>query len=601
MDKILEFIKLLRDSGIRIAVSEVLDAYKALCKIEVADKEVFRNVLQCTLVKTSEDIEKFDKIFELYFVVIDKEEEIDDNEFNDIVDDLKDKLDDFNLNDNNEEDNTSSKNNEFDESGDNDSCDGSDSNNEDEQNENDLGSQSDGGDNERESKENNNSTDKNNDICNTDSPGGSSAGHCSDVSNADDMSANPGNDIPDIDSNSSFPSSSYSSGSYDESNTTSGNNISSANISSKHDGKEITDTLSNINKDFSNAFDMHQKETSIQDISEIYKYGSDAELKMKAEELANIQFDINDKNDIKGTAERLLIKNKLEFAKAVAKRNSSPKSQKNVDKKYEELKEYLKNAIEKNLVQQFGTDIISELTSEDTLCDSDLASLEYNDLDKVNAIIKKMVKKLKTNVSRKLQIGKKGKISIRQTIKKSMQSGNVCSDLVFKRKRLDKSKLIVLCDISGSVCIYVPFMLQFVKAVADNFDDLRTFLFIDKIQEVFLTEETNISKVCNDYPISFSSGTDYTNVFKEMNELDINKKTVLIVLGDAENTADINAKDEFKCLAEKVKTVYWLNPVDEKEWYEFSELKDYDPYITKVFRCKTIRDIENFVKALVKF
>ena len=37
-----------------------------------------------------------------------------------------------------------------------------------------------------------------------------------------------------------------------------------------------------------------------------------------------------------------------------------------------------------------------------------------------------------------------------------------------------------------------------------------------------------------------------------------------------------------------------------KEIVEFSELKDYDAYITKVFRCKTIRDIENFVKALIK-
>jgi uncharacterized protein with von Willebrand factor type A (vWA) domain len=326
---------------------------------------------------------------------------------------------------------------------------------------------------------------------------------------------------------------------------TSSNSNNSSNKDFGKDRTEITDTLSNINKDFSNAFDLNKKEATIQDISEIYKYGSDAELKMKAEELANVQFDINDKNDINGTAERLLIKNKLEFAKAVAKRNTSEKSQKNIDKKYNELKALLKNAIEKNLVQQFGTEIISELTSEDSLCDSDLANLEYNDLDKVNAIIKKMVKKLKTNVSRKLQIGKKGKIDIRQTIKKSMKSGNVCSDLVFKRKKLDKSKLIVLCDISGSVCIYVPFMLQFVKAVADNFDDLRTFLFIDRIQEVFLTEETNINKVCNDYPIGFSSGTDYTNVFKEMNELDINKKTVLIVLGDAENTADINAKADF--------------------------------------------------------
>ena len=592
MDKILEFIRLLRNSGIRVAVSEVLDAYKTLCKIEIVDKEVFRNVLQCTLVKTSEDIEKFNKIFELYFVVIDKEEKIDNNEFNDIVDDLKDKFDEFNLDE-------SKQDNECDNEQ-NDEC-KSEQKNEQENKFNDNSINEEKANNNGEnngSKEKNNNDDKMDDLCNSDCSGSNRTDNDFNVPVPDIMPDCFNDSISDAISDNDTNTGNICGNNAGDNANSDSNNYSNENF--EKDRTEITDTLSNINKDFSNAFDLNQKETTIQDISEIYKYGSDAELKMKAEELANVQFDINDKNDINGTAERLLIKNKLEFAKAVAKRNTSEKSQKNIDKKYNELKALLKNAIEKNLVQQFGTEIISELTSEDSLCDSDLANLEYNDLDKVNAIIKKMVKKLKTNVSRKLQIGKKGKIDIRQTIKKSMKSGNVCSDLVFKRKKLDKSKLIVLCDISGSVCIYVPFMLQFVKAVADNFDDLRTFLFIDRIQEVFLTEETNINKVCNDYPIGFSSGTDYTNVFKEMNELDINKKTVLIVLGDAENTADINAKDEFKKLADKVKTVYWLNPVDENEWYEFSELKDYDAYITKIFRCKTIRDIENFVKALVK-
>ncbi len=62
-----EFIGMLRDSGIRISVSEALDCLGAINHVDMLNKKQFYSLLKSTLIKRREDIEDFDRIFRLYF------------------------------------------------------------------------------------------------------------------------------------------------------------------------------------------------------------------------------------------------------------------------------------------------------------------------------------------------------------------------------------------------------------------------------------------------------------------------------------------------------------------------------------------------------
>ncbi len=62
-----EFIGMLRDSGIRISVSEALDCLGAINHVDMFNKKHFYSLLKSTLIKRREDIEDFDRIFRLYF------------------------------------------------------------------------------------------------------------------------------------------------------------------------------------------------------------------------------------------------------------------------------------------------------------------------------------------------------------------------------------------------------------------------------------------------------------------------------------------------------------------------------------------------------
>jgi hypothetical protein len=65
--KIVDFTALLRANGLRVSMSEHLDAFQAVAALGVGEREVFKDVLRATMVKRSIDLPVYDELFDLYF------------------------------------------------------------------------------------------------------------------------------------------------------------------------------------------------------------------------------------------------------------------------------------------------------------------------------------------------------------------------------------------------------------------------------------------------------------------------------------------------------------------------------------------------------
>ena len=65
--RIVEFAEVLRQNGVKVATSEVLDASRASTWVDLADREAFRSVLRTTLVKRTADRAPFDRAFDVFF------------------------------------------------------------------------------------------------------------------------------------------------------------------------------------------------------------------------------------------------------------------------------------------------------------------------------------------------------------------------------------------------------------------------------------------------------------------------------------------------------------------------------------------------------
>src|SRR5512136_1933856 len=65
--RIVHFITALRASGVRISLAESQDAFHAVDRLGLGDREVFRVSLKSTLIKEAKDTPAFDRLFPLFF------------------------------------------------------------------------------------------------------------------------------------------------------------------------------------------------------------------------------------------------------------------------------------------------------------------------------------------------------------------------------------------------------------------------------------------------------------------------------------------------------------------------------------------------------
>jgi uncharacterized protein with von Willebrand factor type A (vWA) domain len=475
-DRIVNFIRLLRDSNVRISIAESIEACKALQIGGITNKQIFKIALRTTLVKRSEDLPVFDRIFDLYFAEPTErqkqQEQMSEQDFQEMLEQMQQQM----------------QQDEFQEL------------------------------------------------------------------NSEEPSKNNKSQSP-------FPME---------------------------------------NENFQ-EYNKHQKNV------DIYKQGTESDLQQTAKELANSRnFEKWEADNIDECCSRMMIQNDLEFSKCDAKRECRKSQQQEVEERYDKLKQLLKNEIEKAMVKQFGTSIITDIIENNSIMDRDLGSLSEEELKRIQDIIKKIAKKLATHVSRKEKHSKKGKISIRKTIRSSINYGNTSSELKFKSKKRTKSELVVLCDISGSVWMYVKFMLMLVIGIQNVFSKVNSYIFIDNIKNVTdkILESKDLTKTVeefiNDYSLGY--GTDYGNVFKQFADEEVfNKKTILIIIGDAENTGKTIGDDYLKIVSDQCKSVYWLDPQDPENWDNpYSELEVYKKHCKEVYECSTLRHLEDFIKKLIK-
>ncbi|ETW96668.1 MAG: hypothetical protein ETSY1_25660 [Candidatus Entotheonella factor] len=67
--RLVQFIHLLREHGLRISVAESLDALNSVQHIGLDDRELLRLSLRTTLVKSQQDFGTFDALFERFFTI----------------------------------------------------------------------------------------------------------------------------------------------------------------------------------------------------------------------------------------------------------------------------------------------------------------------------------------------------------------------------------------------------------------------------------------------------------------------------------------------------------------------------------------------------
>lgn len=236
------------------------------------------------------------------------------------------------------------------------------------------------------------------------------------------------------------------------------------------------------------------------------------------------------------------------------------------------------------------------------------AALTPREIEALREVIERLVRKLKDTVSLRYARRNRGVPDIKKTLRRGARYQGVPLEIIYRRRPLRKTRIVTLCDVSGSVWSAARFMLNMLYSLQDCFTRVRSFVFVaglDEVTGIFEKNEVNqaIELVLGQAAVDYGAATDYGLTLRQFKKhyLDsLNKKTTLIIIGDGRsNYANPEAEilDEMR---ERCRRVVWLNPETEQFWYSGdSEMRTYERCCHQVRPCGNLNQLVEFIKDLV--
>ena len=200
-------------------------------------------------------------------------------------------------------------------------------------------------------------------------------------------------------------------------------------------------------------------------------------------------------------------------------------------------------------------------------------------------------------------------IDMRRTLRRSLSNGGTPIDLVFKPANPPKPRLVILADVSGSVASFATFALQLAFALRAHFSRQRSFVFVDGTDDVtdLIGDVRSITAATarinsEGRGVWIDGHSDYGNAFATFVEhhiASVDTRTTVLVLGDGRNNYRDPRPEALATIHARSGRLYWLNPESPRLWQDGdAAMGDYAPHCDDVIECRTIRQLEGFIRSL---
>jgi hypothetical protein len=272
--------------------------------------------------------------------------------------------------------------------------------------------------------------------------------------------------------------------------------------------------------------------------------------------------------------------------------------------KVEQLRDAVRDFVERALLLYAKGE--TEKFREELLKSTRLSNIERRDLERMRVLVRQMAKKLAARYAKTRRRRLRGQLDTRRTLRRNMGWGGVPFITVWKQKRIEKPRVMVLCDVSGSVAAMSGFLLMFLYALNEALSDIRSFAFagsLIEVSEILEKEpvEQAISKIMQ--TIGYGS-SNYGNSFADFEDgwmQFVNNKTTVIVLGDGRGNRTDPRTEVIGRLSQRCKRTIWLNPEYRSAWGTGdSDMYRYAPFCNLVTVCNTLRHLERVITDILE-
>lgn len=266
------------------------------------------------------------------------------------------------------------------------------------------------------------------------------------------------------------------------------------------------------------------------------------------------------------------------------------------------VRAYVKDEFEKRNVRY------TEEMRRDLLLHKPFGQMSHEELVRLRREIERLAQKLRTQASLRPRHRRRGRLDIRRTLRRALASGGTPFSLKLRHRRVEKPRLVILCDISDSVRHVSRFMLHFVYTLQEMFSKVRSFVFVSDLGEatdLFSRHkiDTAVERALGGEVIHVYANSNYGRALRQFVERHleaVTTRTTVILIGDGRSNYFPPEAWALARVRARAKHVLWLNPEQPASWmFGDSAMRDYQPHTSRIEIVHNLDSLRRVIDQLV--
>jgi uncharacterized protein with von Willebrand factor type A (vWA) domain len=200
----------------------------------------------------------------------------------------------------------------------------------------------------------------------------------------------------------------------------------------------------------------------------------------------------------------------------------------------------------------------------------DFRTFNESELRELTRVARRLARRLRMRPSRRWTAAASGpRVHLRRTLRGALGTGGVPIQLVYRARKPRRTRLVLLCDVSGSMDLYSRFLLQFLYALQHSFVRVETFVFATRLSRIteplgapgYRSALERIARAVRDW-----SGGTRIGACLDAFEADwarlVDRRTIVVILSDGWDAGrHEKIGDALRRLHRRAGRIIWLNPL----------------------------------------
>jgi len=249
-------------------------------------------------------------------------------------------------------------------------------------------------------------------------------------------------------------------------------------------------------------------------------------------------------------------------------------------------------------------------SGHELLRDKDFAEMTPDEYRRVRRLIAAIAGHRPLRASRRRRADPRGdRLDMRRLIRQSLRTGGDPVDRPYRARKQVPRKLVVLCDVSGSMDAYARALVLFLHAAVGSGPGVEAFAFGTRLSrltsELGTRDPESALEKCTEAVTDWGSGTRIGASLKEFNDVygrrALSRGAVVVIVSDGWERQDPELVGrEMARLARAAYAVVWVNPLKGNPEYQplAGGMRAALPYVDRFLSGHNLRSLEELAVVL---